>query len=740
MAKTATLTTIVAGFASAAAYNSNFANLNTALENTLSLDGSTPNAMGADFDLNSNNIINGGTAAFSSVTVGGIDMTTQAAAAAASAAAALVSENNAATSETNASTSEANAATSETNAGTSETNAGTSETNAAASAAAALVSENNALGASTYQGAWVTATAYSLNDIVTNNGTSYICATAHTSGALDDEPGTGAVEGTYWDILASKGDTGATGATGAQGDAGATGATGPQGDQGDTGATGATGSTGATGAAGADGADGSDGAAATVTVGTVSAGTAAVVNSGTSAAAVLDFTLQTGDTGATGDTGPQGIQGDAGATGATGAAGADGASFTWQGAYSGATAYALDDVVSNQASSWICVQAGTGNAPPTLPTETNAFWELAAKVGDTGPAGAGSGDMLKSENLSGLANYTTARSNMGLTIGTDVQAYSAILDGTTASFTTALKSNYDTAFGWGDHASAGYLTDITGQATGSLSDVTITSIASGEILKWNGSAWINNTLAEAGIAAASHTHTASDVTDFDTEVSNNTDVAANTAKVTNATHTGDVTGSTTLTIADEAVTLAKMAHMATASLLGRNTAATGDVEVLSKATALSLLNVEDGADVTDTTNVTAAGALMDSEVTNLSDVKAINQSLVTTASPTFVQPTVKAVTETRYAVSGTTPAIDPANGGIQTWALSGNSTPTDSLGDGESVTLHIDDGTAYTITWTSLVDEWIGGTAPTLATTGYSVVELWKVNTTVYGAGLGDLS
>ena len=52
MAKTATLTTIVAGFASAAAYNSNFANLNTALENTLSLDGSTPNAMGADFDLN----------------------------------------------------------------------------------------------------------------------------------------------------------------------------------------------------------------------------------------------------------------------------------------------------------------------------------------------------------------------------------------------------------------------------------------------------------------------------------------------------------------------------------------------------------------------------------------------------------------------------------------------------------------------------------------------------------------
>ena len=59
-----------------------------------------------------------------------------------------------------------------------------------------------------------------------------------------------------------------------------------------------------------------------------------------------------------------------------------------------------------------------------------------------------------------------------------------------------------------------YITDITGEALSTLSDVTITTIASGELLKWNGSAWINNTLAEAGIAAASHTHTESDITDL----------------------------------------------------------------------------------------------------------------------------------------------------------------------------------------------------------------------------------
>ena len=39
----------------------------------------------------------------------------------------------------------------------------------------------------------------------------------------------------------------------------------------------------------------------------------------------------------------------------------------------------------------------------------------------------------------------------------------------------------------------------------------------------------------------------------------NTEIAANTAKVTNATHTGDVTGATTLTIAADAVTGAKIA-------------------------------------------------------------------------------------------------------------------------------------------------------------------------------------
>jgi len=86
-------------------------------------------------------------------------------------------------------------------------------------------------------------------------------------------------------------------------------------------------------------------------------------------------------------------------------------------------------------------------------------------------------------------------------------------------------------------------------AVSDIGDVTISSIGSGELLKWNGSAWINQTLAESGIAAASHTQAASTITDFDTEVANNTAVAANTAKTGISTAQADLLSATAGTAA-----------------------------------------------------------------------------------------------------------------------------------------------------------------------------------------------
>jgi hypothetical protein len=98
-------------------------------------------------------------------------------------------------------------------------------------------------------------------------------------------------------------------------------------------------------------------------------------------------------------------------------------------------------------------------------------------------------------------------------------------------------------------------------------------------------------------------------------------------------------------------------------------------------------------------------------------------------------------TEEVFAVTGTTPALSPTNGSIQTWTLSGNSTPTaGTWASGQSLTLMVDDDTAYTIDWSSVDVTWKtnGGTAPTLNTTGFTAIQLWKVDTVIYGARVGD--
>ena len=58
MAKKPGVTTIATGYYSRAALNANFEALNTAFDNTVSRDGSTPNTMSADLDMNSKDVIN----------------------------------------------------------------------------------------------------------------------------------------------------------------------------------------------------------------------------------------------------------------------------------------------------------------------------------------------------------------------------------------------------------------------------------------------------------------------------------------------------------------------------------------------------------------------------------------------------------------------------------------------------------------------------------------------------------
>ena len=113
--------------------------------------------------------------------------------------------------------------------------------------------------------------------------------------------------------------------------------------------------------------------------------------------------------------------------------------------------------------------------------------------------------------------------------------------------------------------------------------------------------------------------TASQVSDFDTEVGNNTDVTANTAKIS---------------------------YNSTAST--------------------KLWTIETNADVTDTANVTSAWALMDSELTSIADVKALDQSVVSGSSPTFTNANITEATDKNYVTDAEATVIGNTSG-TNTW-------------------------------------------------------------------------
>lgn len=120
--------------------------------------------------------------------------------------------------------------------------------------------------------------------------------------------------------------------------------------------------------------------------------------------------------------------------------------WVFRGAWVTATSYLTNNLVYDPTSrgSYIALVDHTSG---TFATDYSANkWSLVASAG---LSGAGTGDMLKTENLSGLANYTTARTNLGLAIGTNVQAQDALLQSLAGQTTANLKvqgySGVDTA-------------------------------------------------------------------------------------------------------------------------------------------------------------------------------------------------------------------------------------------------------------------------------------------------------
>ena len=86
--------------------------------------------------------------------------------------------------------------------------------------------------------------------------------------------------------------------------------------------------------------------------------------------------------------------------------------FNWKGDYAAGTAYAVDDVVNSSGTSYVCIAASTGNAPPNA-----TYWNVMAQGGtDVGTTLTTQGDILYRDG-SGLQRLGAGTSGQVLQTG-----------------------------------------------------------------------------------------------------------------------------------------------------------------------------------------------------------------------------------------------------------------------------------------------------------------------------------
>lgn len=113
----------------------------------------------------------------------------------------------------------------------------------------------------------------------------------------------------------------------------------------------------------------------------------------------------------------------------------------------------------------------------------------------------------------------------------------------------------------------------------------------------------------------------------------------------------------------------------------------------------------------------------------------------TIGTPAITDPVITGtITEDEFTITDAAAfVINPRNGSVQQVTLGASRTPTVSgWVAGDAITLKVADGTAYTITWTTIGVVWVGGSAPTLATSGFTHIVMWRNGSTYYGKYVGD--
>ncbi len=381
------------------------------------------------------------------------------------------------------------------------------------------------------------------------------------------------------------------------------------------------------------------------------------------------------------------------------------------------------NIIVGDGTTWVAESGATARTSLGLGTMAT---QAASSVTITGGSITGITDLAVADGGTGASDAGTARTNLGLAIGTDVQAYDAGLQSISGLTTSANQMIYTTALDTYattgltaagrailDDADASAQRTTLGLAIGTdvqAYDAELTAIAGlavtdGNIIVGNGTTWV----AESGATAR---------TSLGLGAGDSPTFTAVTAGQVDVTAQGDVR-------------FQDAAGGQFVALQGPGTVATSYTLTLPTADGTNGQAV-----VTD-----GSGQLSFSDVVTPTGTQTLTNKTLT--DPAIIG----AILEDIFTITdGAAFEIDPGNGTIQLITLGASRTPkATNFANGESVTLMVNDGSAYTLTWTDatfggsgVVWKTDGGNAPTLNTTGYTIMVLFKVGGQVYGARVGD--
>jgi hypothetical protein len=356
---------------------------------------------------------------------------------------------------------------------------------------------------------------------------------------------------------------------------------------------------------------------------------------------------------------------------------------------------------------------------------------VVSQVGTQGPSGSVAGALLATNNFSDVPLPETALATIGglaidgdgsglsgiassaqgsladsalqsADIGSTVQAWSTVLDNTTASFTL------------GDETKLDYIT-VSQAVDLDQMEIDIAALANGMVYKgdWDAS---SGSFAGSGLAQTGwfyYVSVAGIVDGVAFAIGDN--IVATTDDASATTFTGNWSK-----------------HDQTDAVQ----AVVGLTGSISKSSLLTALNVADGANVTNATTVEAAGALMDSELVSIIDVKALDQSLVSGATPTFdVANMTLDDTNLKVAVSTDVQTFfDDVDGALLKARSTGISKDFDTASvvvGGTTFTIPVIEGEIYTSTGYFRIDY--------AGAVGVTVADLTKESTWVYVDNTGTL-